>query len=171
METNLTNTHAPDLLCGLLGDALRGERAHVSAERAFEGLTWRQAGLPVPNSPHTIWQLLGHLNYWQDRFISRIEGMKVLPAKTSDDGWKFDAAPENEESYKRELGKLLTGIHYMRDFMLPNADNLYDSKGDYKNGFAVIQAMASHISYHLGEAVLLRRMLNLWPPPSGGYTW
>jgi hypothetical protein len=59
--------------------------AHVSAERAFEGLTWRQAGVQVPNSPQTIWQLLKHLNYWQDRFISRIEGMKVLPAKTSED--------------------------------------------------------------------------------------
>ena len=159
------------LLCELLNNALYGTRAHVSPERAFEGLSWRQAGQEVPNSPHTIWQLLGHLNYWQDRFISRIEGMKVLPAKTSDDGWKSESAPEDEMAYRRELGKFLTGINYITTTMLPQTDCLNDQKGDYPNGFAVIQTMASHISYHLGEVVLLRRQLGLWPPPSGGYTW
>ena len=169
--SNINDTRHHELLPGILCNALIGKRAHVSAERAFEGLTWRQAGLTVPNSPHTIWQLLLHLNYWQDRFISRMEGMKVLPAKTSDDGWQFAQAPEDEDSYKRELGKLLTGISYISDTLLPQPDDLYQSKGDYNNGFEVIQAMASHISYHLGEVVLLRRLLGLWPPPSGGYTW
>jgi len=161
----------PDLLRTLLSDALLGKRAHLSTERAFDGLTWRQTGLVVSNSPHTIWQLLKHLNYWQDRYISRIEGMKVLPAKTSDDGWKFDPAPPDEGTYNRELGKLLTGINYMTQTMLPQINCLKGPMGDYPNGFAVIQSMASHISYHLGEVILLRRMLGIWPPPSGGFTW
>jgi hypothetical protein len=150
---------------------LNGDNSHVSSERAFEGLTWREAVVQVPNSTNTIWHLLKHLNYWHDRFISRIEGMKVLPAKTSDDGWKFDVAPEDEASFKRELGKLLTGINYIEEYMSSQAKELHSSKGDYKNGFTVIQAMASHISYHLGEVVMLRRMAGLWPPPSGGYSW
>ena len=169
LETN--QALAPDILCELLCNALTGNRAHVNPERAFEGLTWRQVGAEVPGSPHTIWQLLKHLNYWQDRLISRIEGMKVLPAKTSDDGWKFDKAPVDEGCYRQELGKLLTGINYMTQTLLPENHSLIGSKGDYPHGFAVIQTMASHISYHLGEVVLLRRMLGLWPPPSGGYTW
>jgi hypothetical protein len=170
-KLNTKDVITPDLLCELLCNALTGNRAHVSAERAFEGLSWRQAGQEVPGSPHTIWQLLKHLNYWQDRLISRIEGMKVLPAKTSDDGWKFEKAPSDETTYRRELGKFLTGIDYMTQTLLPESNGLIDCKGDYPNGFAVIQTMASHISYHLGEVVLLRRMLELWPPPSGGYTW
>ena len=131
-------------------------------------------GMPVvrfPNSPHTIWQLLKHLNYWQDRLISRIEGMKVLPAKTSDDGWKFEQAPADEGAYRQELGKLLTGINYMTQTLLPQMHALKGPKGDFPHGFAVIQSMASHVSYHVGEVVLLRRMLGLWPPPSGGFTW
>ncbi len=169
--TNTTHSESSQLVCQILADALAGERAHVSVERAFEGLTWRQSGMEVANSPHTIWQLLKHLNYWQDRWISRLEGMKVLPSKTSDDGWEFDKAPSDEAVYKRELGKLLTGIRYINDTMLPQPDCLRKAMGDYPSGFNVVQAMASHISYHLGEVVLLRRMLALWPPPSGGYTW
>jgi hypothetical protein len=80
-------------------------------------------------------------------------------------------APEDEASFKRELGKLLTGIYYIEEYMSSQAKELHSSKGDYKNGFTVIQAMASHISYHLGEVVMLRRMAGLWPPPSGGYSW
>jgi len=155
----------------VLADALTGNRAHVSPERAFEGITWRDAGLTVQNYPHTIWQLLKHMNYWQDRLISRIEGMKVLPAKSSDDGWDFDLSAENEEAYRRELGKFLTSIDYITQTMLPRADELKGSKGDYPNGYSVIQTMASHLSYHIGEVVLVRRMLGLWPPPSGGYSW
>lgn len=171
MKATSKETVSSELICELLCGALEGKRAHVSPERAFEGLNWRQSGLSVPQSPHTIWQLLKHLNYWQDRLISRIEGMKVLPAKTSDDGWNFNSAPEDEETFNRELGKLLTGINYMTQTLLPQADELYGVKGDYPHGFGVIQTMASHISYHLGEVVLMRRMLGLWPPPSGGYTW
>lgn len=168
---NVEQSIPPDLLRELLMDALLGKKAHVTAERAFEGITWRQAGLTIPRSPHTIWQLLKHLNYWQDRLISRIEGMKVLPAKTSDDGWKFDSSPPDEETYKRDLGKLLISINYITQTMLPQLDCLKVSMGDYPHGFAVIQSMASHISCHLGEVVLLRRMLGIWPPPSGGYSW
>jgi len=164
------NPTQPEWMSEVLSSALIGNRAHVSAERAFEGLNWRNSGIEVANSPHTIWQLLRHMNYWQDRFISRIEGMKVLPAKTSDDGWQFDPCPPDEGTYQRELGKLLTGISYIAH-LLKKTNNLGSNKGDYPNGFAVIQAMASHLSYHLGEVVLLRRMSGAWPPPSGGYTW
>ncbi len=155
----------------LLRDALFGKKAHVSIEKALEGLLWRQAGTAIPNAPHTIWQQIKHLCYWQDRFISRIEGMKVLPAKSSEEGWCWAQTPVDESEYTREVGKLLTGISYIEETMLHNPACLITQKGDYPNGYAVIQAMGSHLSYHAGEIVLLRRMLGAWPPPSGGYTW
>ena len=77
----------------LMQDALSGARAHLSSEQMLDGLDHKVAGQKIPNSPHTIWQLLKHLNYWQDRFIARLEGLTALPAKTSDDGWRFEAAP------------------------------------------------------------------------------
>ena len=32
-------------------------------------------------------------------------------------------------------------------------------------------SLAAHNAYHLGRIVLLRQLLNTWPPPDGGYTW
>ena len=160
-----------EILLGVLYDALFGNKAHVTMEKALEGLTWRISGTLVDGSPHSIWQQIKHLNYWQDRFISRIEGMKVLPAKSSEEGWCWSMAPADEAEYRQEVGKLLTGINYIAETMLKQPGCLASSKGDYVHGYAVIQAMGSHLSYHIGEIVLLRRMMGAWPPPSGGYTW
>ena len=35
----------------------------------------------------------------------------------------------------------------------------------------VLRAMGNHVSYHVGQIALLRRMMNAWPPPGGGDTW
>ena len=168
METSVNNPK--ELLIGVLRDALFGKQAHVTLERALEGLHWHQVGVEVLKSPHTIWQQLKHLNYWQDRFISRMEGMKVLPAKSSDEGWCFPKAPASEADYRKEVGKLLTSINYIAELVQDDRD-LSNEMGDYPHGYAVIQAMASHLSYHIGEIVLLRRLIGAWPPPSGGYSW
>ena len=120
MET-IINT-PKELLKEVLRDALFGKQAHVTLERALEGLQWHQAGLQVPDSPHTIWQQLKHLNYWQDRFISRMEGMKVLPAKSSDDGWCFPQAPSSEGDFRKEVGKLLTSINYIAELLQREAE-------------------------------------------------
>ena len=39
------------------------------------------------------------------------------------------------------------------------------------NGYTALEVLALHNSYHLGQIVLLRRILGAWPPPSGGDTW
>ncbi|MGI9545229.1 MAG: DinB family protein [Cyclobacteriaceae bacterium] len=155
----------------LMQDALLGTRAHLSPEQMLEGLDHKAAGQQIPNSPHTIWQLIKHLNYWQDRFIARLEGLTTLPAKTSDDGWQFGAAPSDEMAWQQEVEKFLGSITYVKNVCLREAKCLDPKMGDYRSGFSIVQSMASHISYHMAEVVLLRRMLGAWPPPSGGYTW
>ena len=172
METNTKNeNYRIAQLQEVLGDALYGARSHLSPERILEGLDYELAGREIPNSPHTIWQLLKHLNYWQDRFIARLEGLKALPSKTSDDGWRFSGAPGDEMEWQEEVEKFLGGITYVQNICLKDTKCLDPQMGDYKDGFAVVQSMASHISYHLGELVLLRRIIGAWPPPSGGLTW
>jgi hypothetical protein len=34
-----------------------------------------------------------------------------------------------------------------------------------------LESLAAHNGYHLGRVVLLRQLLNSWPPPDGGDTW
>lgn len=45
------------------------------------------------------------------------------------------------------------------------------AKRGTKAPLEMLQTIASHNSYHLGQVVILRQRLCAWPPPSGGLTW
>jgi uncharacterized damage-inducible protein DinB len=34
-----------------------------------------------------------------------------------------------------------------------------------------LENLAAHNAYHFGRVVLLRQLLGIWPPASGGFTW
>jgi hypothetical protein len=34
-----------------------------------------------------------------------------------------------------------------------------------------LESLGAHNAYHFGRIVLLRQLLGLWPPPSGGFSW
>jgi len=34
-----------------------------------------------------------------------------------------------------------------------------------------LESLGAHNAYHFGRIVLLRQLLGVWPPPSGGYSW
>ena len=31
--------------------------------------------------------------------------------------------------------------------------------------------VANHTAHHLGQVIILRQIMGLWPPPSGSWTW
>lgn len=150
-------------------NALNGERAHLSPVKALEGLTPEVAGKLIHNSPYTIWQLIKHVSFWHDYFLDYLSENKLPRVEKSGDGWVQNPAPANDHEFSETLDTLLNNIEKTKT-MIKDIDRLnYPER--YENAWNVYQAMASHISYHLGEIVLLRRMAGDYPPPSGGYVW
>ena len=149
-------------------NALRGENAHLDPRNAVEDLTVEIAGRQIENAPYTVWQIFKHITYWQERFIGYINDEFTPPALSAKEGWAFSSSPLNEEELKNEIQKFISSLDEAISF---SKNELEKKAQKYKSGYDVLQAMASHISYHIGEIVILRRMLGKWPPPSGGDTW
>lgn len=152
----------------ILINALKGVNAHISPEKVLEDLNIETAGKEINNSPHTIWQILKHINYWQYKFISYIKDESTPRSLTAKEGWSFPSSPANNEELEREIKIFSHSLEVMENL---NERGLNDKAQRYKTGYDVLQAMASHISYHIGEIVILRRIIGSWPPPSGGDTW
>ena len=150
-------------------NALHGERAHLGVEKALEGLTAAVAGQEIENSPYTIWQLIQHISFWHEYGMDYLTENKLPAVKTAAEGWVVEKAPADDEELSGAIRKLLTDIEKARDWV--DHIETFSAPADYGNPWNVYQMMASHISYHLGEIVLLRRMAGDYPPPSGGYTW
>ncbi|MFA0961254.1 DinB family protein [Roseivirga sp. BDSF3-8] len=155
----------------ILFNALEGTNAHLKPEVVLEGLTARVAGQEVPGSPYTIWQLLLHLNYWQDRFMKNFLNQTVRPVAHAALGWSCDKAPESETALQKEIARFIKSLDKVKELLDDPTTEFVEASGGYGSGYDAIQSMASHCSYHLGQIMLLRQLLSAYPPPSGGFVW
>ena len=45
-------------------ELLRGQRAHVDPIASLDEVSAAVAGRTIEGYPHSIWQIVGHMNYW-----------------------------------------------------------------------------------------------------------
>jgi uncharacterized damage-inducible protein DinB len=144
-------------------------------ERALSGVTQEQATTKSCDSPHSIADILAHLNFWQSWTLTAIRGEpKPMPAKAAD-GWVGLTG-----SWDEFVSEFLRGLEEAKT--LTNDEMLlqkpFDSESKIGWGFekisvgeAILDVIAVHNAHHLGQIILLRRMLGTWPPEGGGSTW
>lgn len=148
--------------------ALTGEGAHVQSASALAGLDWRFAGTRPDGAPHSAFEIVNHLVYWQDHALAWLAGDKPATPKHDADSWPGPAAPASAEVWDAAVARFTAGVeHLVRH---AREDDLLARRGP-KTVLYILQIVAAHDSYHLGQVVLLRQQLGAWPPPGGGFTW
>lgn len=152
-----------------LAHALEGYNSHLSGRVVLEGLTAEVAGKSLPCAPNTIWQQIGHILFWQERFIAHIKGQKLANVPDVESGWPNSSSPSGQAELDEVIGSILGGIDEVRSLL--NRGRRLSHPSNYDSGYDVITSMATHLSYHLGQIMVMRRMLGDYPPPSGGYVW
>jgi len=157
-----------EILHRILIGAISGRNAHLSINKALNGLKLDISGKKVINTPYTIWQLINHLNYWQVKFLQKLEGNEVSFNINWEEGWEESLNAANQEILDRKIKNLLGSIEKATDILLSEVDKVEPHKY-YQDKFDVLQTMASHISYHLGELIILRRMFGAWNAPTVGF--
>lgn len=148
--------------------ALTGHGAHASTAHVFDGVDWKQAGTLPAGAPHSLYQLLHHMSFWQDWALRWLEGKKPATPKHASESWPAQAAPTSAEHWRKALKHYQKGLHELERNCTKS--DLFVRHGD-KTAMEMIQAIASHNSYHAGQAAFLRRAVGAWPPPAGGVTW
>ncbi len=157
-----------DALRKSIGKALSGKGSHVEVEPALEGLDWEAAGARPPGAEHSVFQQLNHMSYWQDFALAWLAGSMPPTPKHAAESWPGPAAPEGETEWQGALDRFSKGLAKMRRHAAQE-DLLADRGG--KSVLEILQLIATHNSYHVGQIVSLRRGLGSWPPPRGGLTW
>lgn len=167
-NTTKQQTNYREILHRILIGAISGKNAHLSINKALIGLKLDISGKKVINTPYTIWQLLNHLNYWQTKFLQKLQGKEVSFNINWEEGWEGSLNAANQEILDRKIKNLLGNIVKATDILISEGDKVEPHKY-YQDKFDVLQAMASHISYHLGELIILRRMFGAWNAPTVGF--
>jgi uncharacterized damage-inducible protein DinB len=159
-----------DILRATLLGGVEGQGAHTDASRMLDGLDWQLAGRRLADAPYTIQQEANHIIYWNGYSLAAAHGENPTPPEHDVDGWPGPAAPASAAdweafvgAYKASLAALATEIG--------RADLGGMMPSGRRTRTDVLRAMGNHVSYHVGQIALLRRMLGAWPPPGGGDTW
>jgi uncharacterized damage-inducible protein DinB len=147
---------------------MSGEGAHAATAEIFSGLDWKLAGARPAGAPHSLFQLLHHMTFWQEWAVEWLQGTTPAIPRHASGSWPGDVAPASQDEWEEAVRRFQRGLADL-DRRFREADLL--SKEGGKSRLEMAQTLGAHNSYHAGQAVLLRQLLGQWPPPTGGLTW
>jgi uncharacterized damage-inducible protein DinB len=160
-------------------ELLRGKGAHADPLACVEDLSVPVAQQNVAGFPHSIGQLVFHINYWMTYELRRIRGEKPKYPEHAAESFPPQPSPADArdwERLQRDLGWLLSEFAKLAQSPREELDRQIESSydGDRKVAGtleAVLWQMVAHTSYHTGQIAMMRRALNAWPPEAGGDSW
>jgi uncharacterized damage-inducible protein DinB len=162
-----------------LTELLHGKGAHADPVACIEDLSAELAAHRLEGFPHSIGQLVFHMNYWMDYELRRIRGERPVYPEHASESFQSAPSPADAQDWDR-LRKRLAG--FITDFTALASSSLQEMHrqietvhdGDTKLAGtleAVLWQMVAHNSYHTGQIAMIRRALGAWPPRGGGDTW
>ena len=136
----------------------------LSADDAERRMDW-------PSASHSIAEIVAHMIFWQDWFLGRVKGSGEPAAATASIGWPEVKAGDWPKIHQRfmdglkEVAALDPASKQAVDPPFEFPPMAHHTAGD------VVSHVALHNSHHLGQVIVLRQCMGMWPPPSGGFTW
>jgi hypothetical protein len=143
---------------------LRGGQAHVPFSTAVEDLPLQVVGVKPPGLPYSIWQLVEHIRIAQADILEFCRAPDYVSPKWPDDYWPAEAAPARVSGWEKSLEEIQSDLDsFIALISDPKADMFTPfSHGQGQNLFREALLIADHTSYHTGEILVIRRLLDRW---------
>ncbi|UOR12831.1 DinB family protein [Halobacillus amylolyticus] len=151
-------------------NGLHGEDAHVDPLSVFEGLQWEVVGKKPEECPHSVWQILNHMIFWQDFILDYLKGTVPNFPDHAEESWPGGTSPSNETEWNDAVFKFSEGLKEAENEAKKDLEERGFGKSEGTRGDFLVM-LVNHNSYHTGQVALTRRIIGEWPPPSGGDTW
>lgn len=136
----------------------------VPLQEILIDLTVEEAASVPSNEGHSIWAIVNHLIFWNQRWLDRfiVEHVDGENAANNDDTFYVDPSSINELHWRQTLYKL---ENVFRDWnkALEESDEhkLEKPIPTYFNApwWGVVSNVCTHNAYHVGQIMLLKKMM------------
>ena len=148
-----------------LAQNLETSEAHASWRDAFAEMPPELRGAKIPGSPHTAWQMLEHLRIAQWDILGFSRDANHVSPDFPSGYWAPTAAPPDEAAWDASVRAFRNDAEEMRKLVLDPKTDLF-AKIPHSDGKTILREallLIDHNAYHLGQLVLLRRLLDAWP--------
>lgn len=146
-------------------DLLSFKGAHVGFDEAVRGLPPQLRGKKIKGAPHTIWQLLEHMRIGQWDILEFCRDAKHVSPKWPEGYWPDSAAPPSGAAWKKSIANFRRDLDEMKQLVAEaDEEQLYAhiAHGDGQTLLREALLVADHNGYHLGQLVMVRKMLKAW---------
>ncbi len=150
-----------------LRELLRGRGAHADFDSAIAGLPGDLRGKKPAGAAHTAWQILEHLRIAQWDILEFSRNPRHVSPEFPSGYWPPTEAPADDaawdasvRAFRSDLGAMIGLISAAADLFAPVP---HPDASQEHTLLREALILADHNSYHLGELVLLRRLLGSWP--------
>ncbi|TXT54591.1 MAG: hypothetical protein BAJATHORv1_60088 [Candidatus Thorarchaeota archaeon] len=163
-QSRACDTTMTDQFIETLAKGLKAKYTHVDPIRALQAISIDKV-VEKPNpQTRSIFELLHHVVLWQNLTIEALQGHDVIWPKKGEDWPKSNAV--SKEGWKELVEEFTQGLERAEivaemlesETPIPAWENMSASNG--------LLVLVQHNSYHMGQIVLLRQVLGIWPPES-----
>ena len=140
-------------------------QAHVPFEAAVKNVPVALRGKRPKGAGHSLWEILEHMRIAQLDILEFSRDSKHVSPPWPAGYWPKTQAPPNAKAWSQSVRAFLADLEAMRKLVAEESTDLFAAipHGDGQTILREALLVASHNSYHLGEMVLVRRLLGAWP--------
>src|SRR5216117_4463824 len=143
---------------------LRTGHAHLGFEDVVADWPAALRGAKPPGQPFTPWRILEHIRISQWDIVEFTKSAKHVSPEWPAGYWPASDAPPDAGAWDTSVAQVKRDLQAMRRLVRDPATDLF-ARLPHGTGQTVLRealVLADHNAYHLGQLVLLRRLLGAW---------
>jgi hypothetical protein len=164
MPAKKTSTDRNAALRQHLLELLHGGQAHATFDAAVKNLPVALRGKRPKGAEHSAWEILEHLRIAQWDILDFSRNPEYQHLAWPEGYWPATPAPLHEKAWDKSVRAFRRDLKAMCELVANPATDLY-ARIPHGEGQTILREallVADHNAYHLGELVLLRRLLGAW---------
>jgi hypothetical protein len=138
--------------------------AHADFDAAVADLPPDRAGVRPAGLPYSPWELLEHLRICQRDILDFCRDPAYAEKKWPDDYWPSDPAPPSPGAWDASAAAFRADREAMKQLVADPAVDLFATipHGQGQTYLREALLVADHNAYHLGQLIVVRRLLGAW---------
>lgn len=143
---------------------LRGGHAHATFDDAIRDFPLDRIGVRPTGAPHSAWDLLEHMRIAQKDILEFSRSAEYVSPQWPEGYWPKSPAPKRESQWNESVLAFHQDLARFEAIVQDPAQdlNLEFPWGDGQTLLREALLIADHNSYHLGQLVLVRRLVGAW---------
>jgi hypothetical protein len=146
---------------------LDGGNAHATIDDAVKGLPAKLQGVVPEGLPYSAWQILEHIRITQRDildFSTNADG-SYKELKWPEEYWPKSAEPPNEDAWGHSIAQIRADRKTFEKLLAGADDAELVRPFAWGHGQTLLREallIADHDAYHIGEMIVIRRLLGTW---------